>query len=127
MKLLTIKQIKEGWFRGEIQVIEDEILAELEHLDIGKYVASDGSVSYRYEANERVRLDENKTVGSLLTYSVYGKTRLEAAKKLLNSFKKDKKEFEELRQYYSMKGKNTDKVIQRMKLGNYEVTIKEIV
>lgn len=108
----------------ELQIIEDAILAELEHLDIRKYV-KDGETSYRYEANKRVKLDEHKTIGSLLTYSVYGKTRLEAAQRLLKCLKEDEEEFEQLRQYYSMKGKNTDKIVQRIEFGNYTITIKE--
>ena len=109
----------------EIQIIEDAILAELEHLDIRKYV-KDGEISYRYEANKRVKLDEHKTIGSLLTYSVYGKTRLEAAQRLLKCLKEDEEEFEQLRQYYSIKGKDIDKTVQRIEFGNYAITIKEI-
>lgn len=109
----------------EIQIIEDTILAELEHLDIRKYVI-DGEISYRYEANKRVKLDEHKTINSLLTYSVYGKTRLEAAQGLLNCLKKDKEEFKQLRQYYSIKDKGIDKTVQRIEFGKYAITIEEI-
>jgi hypothetical protein len=109
----------------ELQIIEDAILAEFEHLDIRKYV-EDGETSYRYEANKRVKLDEHKTIGSLLTYSVYGKTRLEAAQKLLRRLKEDEEEFEQLRQYYSIKDKDIDKTVQRIEFGNYAITIKEI-
>lgn len=108
----------------ELQIIEDKILDELEHLNIRKYV-KDGEVSYKYEADVRVKLDEHKSIGSMLAYSVYGKTRLEAAQKLLKCLEEDKKEFEQLRQYYSMKDKDIDKTVQRIELGNYVVTIKE--
>ena len=109
----------------DLQIIEDAILAELEHLDVRKYI-KDNEVSYRYEANKRVKLDEHKSIGSLLTYSVYGKTRLEAAQGLLKCLKKDEEEFEKLRQYYSLKDKDMDKIVQRIEIGNYVITIKEL-
>lgn len=108
----------------ELQIIEDKILAELENLEIRTHV-KDGEVSYNYEANKRVKLDEHKSIGSMLAYSVYGKTRLEAAQRLLKSLEEDEKEFEQLRQYYSTKDKDIDKTVQRIELGNYVITIKD--
>ena len=105
---------------GNLQDIEDEIIER-----VGQYKVDRMDNRYRYEANMRVKLDDSKSIGSLLTYSVYGKTRLEAAHNLLKAIKKDEKEFEALRGYYSLKGKVIGKLVLNQEFGNYTIAIHE--
>ena len=103
-----------------LEEIENEIIERIGEIRIEVYKPKEGT--YRYEASKRVSLDENKSIGSLLCYSVYGKSRMEAATRLLNALKKDEEEFEQLRNYYSLKGKNKE-IILTQDLGNYTLSI----
>lgn len=104
----------------ELAMIENAILKKMGQLDID--IVND---SYRYESNKRVKLDDTKSIGSFLTYSVYGDSRLEAAQRLLDAIEKDEKEFAKLRAYYSMKGKDTKDIVLTKDLGKYTIVIKE--
>ena len=71
-----------------LEEIENEIIERIGEIRIEVYKPKEGT--YRYEASKRVSLDENKSIGSLLCYSVYGKSRMEAATRLLNALNNGK-------------------------------------
>lgn len=74
-----------------VQNLEEQILKNYNGLRIDYFAKTNGHDAYwRYECNKKVRLTPDVHVGSLLCYSVTGKTREEACNQLYNAIKEDK-------------------------------------
>lgn len=88
-----------------LQNLEDEIIKNYNSINISFHSLDGADGDYwQYECNRRVKLSLECSVGSLLCYSVKGKTREEACNKLYNAIKRDDEDSKRLiEQYKKMK------------------------